>query len=164
MEGPGLYRIGFGYDAHRLEKGRPLILGGVEVPFEKGLAGHSDADVLTHAVIDALIGALAEGDIGMHFPDSDPTLKGVSSIWMLEKTIERARRRGYGLQNLDATIVAEAPRLSPFVPAMRERISLAFDADLDQVNIKAKTTEGMGSSGRGEGMEAFAFVGLVSGL
>lgn len=163
-EGPGLYRIGFGYDAHRLEKGKPLILGGVEIPFEKGLVGYSDADVLTHAVIDALIGALGEGDIGTHFPDSDPAFKGVSSLWMLQKVFERTCQRGYRVQNLDATIVAEAPRLAPFASTMRQRISHALDTTLEQVNIKAKTTEGMGSCGRGEGMEAFAILSLVSGL
>jgi 2-C-methyl-D-erythritol 2,4-cyclodiphosphate synthase len=136
----------------------------VEIPFESGLVGHSDADVLTHAVIDALIGALGEGDIDTHFPDTDTAFKGISSLWMLQRVFEQTRRTGYRVQNLDATIVAEAPRLSPFASTMRHNISQALDATLEQVNIKAKTTEGMGSCGRGEGMEAFAVLSPVSGL
>jgi len=156
-----LFRIGFGYDAHRLVEGRPLILGGVEIPHALGLVGHSDADVLTHAVIDAVIGALGMGDIGQHFPDTDPAYKGANSLSMLRKVMEWMKRDGFGVNNLDATIVAEMPKLAPYLTTMRERVAEALDASLDQVNIKATTTEGMGFCGRQEGIAAYAVISLV---
>ena len=157
-----MFRIGFGYDAHRLVEGRPLILGGVEIPNKGGLDGHSDADVLTHAIIDATIGALGRGDIGQHFPDTDPAYKGVSSLSMLRKVINWVKDDGLQLNNLDATVVAERPKLSLYLATMRERIAEAFEASINQVNIKATTTEGMGFSGRQEGIEVFAVIGLES--
>jgi len=156
-----VFRIGFGYDAHRLVKGRSLVLGGVTIPHSTGLLGHSDADVLTHAVIDAVIGALGLGDIGRHFPDTDPAFKGVSSLSMLKQVSAWMRRDGYGLNNLDATIVAQAPRLGPHLPDMRENLAGALESRVRDINIKATTTEGMGFSGRGEGMAAFAVVSLA---
>ncbi len=156
-----MFRIGFGYDAHRLVEGRPLILGGVEIPHALGLVGHSDADVLTHAVIDAVIGALGMGDIGQHFPDTDPAYKGANSLSMLRKVMEWMKRDGFGVNNLDATIVAEMPKLAPYLTTMRERVAEALDASLDQVNIKATTTEGMGFCGRQEGIAAYAVISLV---
>ena len=155
-----MFRIGFGYDAHRLVEGRPLILGGVEIPNTVGLEGHSDADVLTHAVIDATIGALGRGDIGQHFPDTDPAYKGVSSLSLLRKVMIWVKKDGFRLNNLDATVVAEKPKLALYLPTMRERIAEAFDASINQVNIKATTTEGMGFCGRKEGIEAFAVISL----
>ena len=156
-----MFRIGFGYDAHRLVKGRPLFLGGVEVPNLRGLEGHSDADVLVHAVIDALIGALAMGDIGQHFPDTDPAYKGAASLSMLRKVMALAKGEGFRLNNLDATIVAEKPKLLPYLPLMRERIAQVLGAAQTQINIKATTTEGMGFCGMGEGMAAYAVISLV---
>lgn len=156
-----MFRIGYGYDAHRLVEGRPLILGGVEIPHPLGLEGHSDADVLTHAVIDAIVGALGMGDIGRHFPDTDPAYKDADSISMLKKAMTWVKRDGFRLNNLDATIVAERPKLAPFLRPMRERLSEALDTSLGQVNIKATTNEGLGPCGRQEGMEAFAVVSLV---
>ncbi len=161
-KGIELFRIGFGYDAHRLVEGRPLILGGVEIPNIVGLDGHSDADVLTHAIIDATIGALGRGDIGQHFPDTDPAYKGISSLSMLRKVIDWVKGDGLRLNNLDATVVAERPKLALYLPTMRERIAEAFEASINQVNIKATTTEGMGFCGRQEGIEAFAVIGLES--
>jgi len=157
-----LFRIGFGYDAHRLVEGRPLILGGVEIPNIVGLDGHSDADVLTHAIIDATIGALGRGDIGQHFPDTDPAYKGIPSLSMLRKVVGWVKDDGFRLNNLDATVVAERPKLALYLPNMRERIAEAFEASINQINIKATTTEGMGFCGRQEGIEAFAVIGLES--
>jgi 2-C-methyl-D-erythritol 2,4-cyclodiphosphate synthase len=156
-----LFRIGFGYDAHRLVEGRPFILGGVEIPYRVGLEGHSDADVLTHAVIDAVIGALGMGDIGQHFPDTDPAYKDASSISMLRKVMIWVKRDNLRLNNLDATIIAEAPKLVSYLPSMRKGMAEAFEVAENQVNIKATTTEGLGFCGRGEGIEAYAVVCLV---
>jgi len=157
-----LFRIGFGYDAHRLVQGRPLILGGVDIPHRVGLEGHSDADVLIHAVIDALIGALGMGDIGRHFPETDPAYKGISSLSMLEEVTGWIKRDGFQLNNLDATVVAETPKLAPHIPAMERKIAEMLEVPSDQINIKATTTEGMGFCGKGEGIEAYAVVSLVA--
>ena len=137
-----------------------MILGGVEIPHNKGLLGHSDADVLIHAVIDAITGALGRGDIGSHFPDSDPALKGISSLLMLTQVTALVRRDGLHLNNLDATVVAESPRLAPYIPSMREKMAEALDANEGQINIKATTTEGLGFCGRKEGIEAYAIISL----
>ncbi len=155
-----MFRIGHGYDVHPLVKGRPLILGGIEVPHTLGLKGHSDADVLTHAVIDALIGALGMGDIGQHFPDSDPRYKDADSIALLRQVMTWVRRYGFRVNNLDATIVAERPRLAAFIGPMRERLSEVLGTSLNRINIKATTTEGLGPCGRQEGMAAFAVVSI----
>lgn len=149
-------RIGCGYDAHRLVEGRPLILGGVRVPHGKGLLGHSDADVLLHAVIDALVGAAGLGDIGRHFPPSDAAYKDISSILLLSKTRELLDKAGYAVVNIDSTIVCESPRLAPHIPAMVENISKTLGIPLARVNVKAKTEEGLGFTGAGDGMSAHA--------
>ena len=154
-------RIGFGYDVHRLVEGRPLILGGVKIPHNLGLVGHSDADVLTHAIIDAILGAMARGDIGQHFPDSDPAYKDMDSLLMLKKVMEWVKNEGLRINNIDTTIVAERPKLAPSLMAMKERLSEALEIQVGQVNVKATTTEGLGFCGRQEGMEAFAVVSLV---
>jgi 2-C-methyl-D-erythritol 2,4-cyclodiphosphate synthase len=156
-----LFRIGFGYDAHSLVKGRPLIIGGVEIPHGSGLEGHSDADVLAHAVIDAILGALGMGDIGQHFPDTDPAYKGADSLLMLKTVMEWVEHKRFRLNNVDATVVAENPKLSPHVSAMQHRLADVLEASINQINIKATTTEGMGFTGRQEGIEAFAVVSLV---
>ncbi len=149
-------RIGHGYDVHRLVPERKLILGGVEIPYEKGLLGHSDADVLTHAVMDAILGGAAMGDIGMHFPDSDPAYKGADSLHLLEIVMERVRAAGYEVCNVDATILAQAPKLSPHKQQMRENLARAAGLDVDQVSVKATTEEGLGFTGSGEGMAVHA--------
>ena len=159
--GKALFRIGFGYDAHPFVKGRPLILGGVDIEHNVGLDGHSDADVLTHAVIDALLGALAKGDIGRHFPDTDPSFKGIRSLLMLKQVVGMAKGDGLRLNNLDVTVVAQRPKLAPYLPLMSERLSEVFEASINQVNVKATTTEGLGFTGREEGISAFAVVSLV---
>jgi len=156
-----LFRIGFGYDAHRLVEGRPLILGGVGIPHTLGLLGHSDADVLTHAVMDALIGALGMGDIGRHFPDTDPGYKGADSLSMLRRVIEWVKRDGFGVNNVDATIVAEGPKLASYLPAMRKKLAHVLDAPSNKINIKATTTEGMGFCGQQEGIAAYAMISLI---
>ena len=156
-----MFRIGFGYDAHRLVEGRPLILGGVRIPHTLGLLGHSDADVLTHAVMDALIGALGMGDIGQHFPDTDPGYKGADSLSMLRRVIEWVKRDGFGVNNVDATIVAEGPKLASYLPAMRKKLARVLDAPSNKINIKATTTEGMGFCGRQEGIAAYAMISLI---
>ncbi len=156
-----VYRIGFGYDVHRLIEGRPLILGGVEVPFEKGLEGHSDADVLLHALIDAILGAAGMGDIGTYFPSSDPTLKGISSLDMLSRVMEMVGKTSWGVGNVDGTIVAQQPRLSLHTPRMKETIAKALGIEPELVNIKSKTTDGLGFTGTGEGMAAYCVVMLV---
>ena len=148
-------RIGFGYDSHRLVEGRRLVLGGIEIPFEKGLLGHSDADVLCHAIIDAILGALGIGDIGKHFPDSDPAWKDASSISLLKHAVCLARMNGHTVSWIDSTVIAELPKLAPYMEAMKAEISTA-GIPPGAVNIKAKTNEGMGFIGRGEGMAAFA--------
>ncbi|RNC68014.1 MAG: 2-C-methyl-D-erythritol 2,4-cyclodiphosphate synthase [Desulfuromonadales bacterium] len=151
-------RIGHGYDVHCLVEGRKLILGGVDIPWEKGLLGHSDADVLLHAISDAVLGALALGDIGKHFPDTDPQYKGADSRKLLRHVMALADRHGFRLGNLDATIVAQRPKLAPSIQAMRENIAADLDAEIDQINVKATTTEQLGFAGRGEGIAAYAVV------
>jgi len=146
-------RIGQGFDVHRLVTGRRLIIGGVEIPYDKGLAGHSDADVLTHAVCDALLGAAALGDIGRHFPDSDPRFEGVDSMGLLTEVVRLVADAGFRVVNVDATIIAEAPRMAPHIPAMQARLQTALGA-LAVVNIKAKTMERLGTIGRGDGIAA----------
>ena len=158
-----MYRIGFGYDAHRLVEGRPLIVGGIHVPHPMGLEGHSDADVLTHALMDAILGALGKGDIGCHFPDTDPAYEGMSSLRMLEVVMGWVGDAGYRLNNMDATIVAQAPKLAPFMPAMQKGLARVMGTSVEQVSIKATTTEGMGFCGRKQGMEAFAVISLAGG-
>ncbi len=147
-------RIGMGYDVHRLVEGRKLVLGGVTIPFEKGLLGHSDADVLVHAVCDALLGAAGLGDIGLHFPDTDPEYKDVASIKILAKTYELIKGNGFTIMNLDSTIFAEAPKLSPYRDAMQKNISRTIEIEQNRVNIKATTFEGLGMIGKGEGIGA----------
>ncbi|MBW1987912.1 MAG: 2-C-methyl-D-erythritol 2,4-cyclodiphosphate synthase [Deltaproteobacteria bacterium] len=147
-------RIGHGYDVHRLEPGGKLILGGVEIPHTHGLAGHSDADVLLHAVCDALLGAAGLGDIGEHFPDTDEQYRGVSSMKLLEKTTALLEKQGFAVVNVDATLVAEKPKISPHKDAMRANIARVLGVDPGVVNVKATTTEGLGIAGRGEGMAA----------
>jgi 2-C-methyl-D-erythritol 2,4-cyclodiphosphate synthase len=153
-------RVGFGYDSHRFSEGRRLIIGGVEVNYEKGLLGHSDADALIHAIVDAIIGALGEGDIGWHFPDTDPNLKGISSLVMLKRVADMAVQRGYYVNNVDSTVILEKPRLSPSIEEMRRNIAKVLGTDSSRVNVKAKTNEKMGFVGRGEGIAAFAVVTL----
>jgi len=149
-------RIGHGYDVHRLVPGRKLILGGVDIPHETGLLGHSDADVLLHAVCDAILGAIAAGDIGRHFPDSDPAYKGADSMELLRHVMALARERGYSVGNIDATVVAQKPKLAPFIERMKLNIAAALDADSDRINVKATTTEELGFAGRREGIAAYA--------
>ena len=156
-------RIGHGYDVHRLVEGRPLILGGVTVPYERGLLGHSDADVLAHAVMDALLGAAALGDIGKLFPDSDAAYAGADSIALLERVTALLRERGWQVGNVDATVVAQAPRLAPYIPEMRRRLAEAMGLDVDCVSVKATTEERLGFTGSGEGMAAHA-VALIERL
>ena len=151
-------RIGHGYDVHRLVEGRKLILGGVDIPYEKGLLGHSDADVLLHAISDAILGAIAEGDIGKHFPDTDPRYKGADSLKLLAHVMNLADSKGYRLGNLDATVVAQRPKLAPYIQRMRENIAAVLAAEPDRVNVKATTTEELGFAGRGEGIAAYAVV------
>lgn len=155
-------RVGMGYDVHRLVEDRPLILGGVEIPYEKGLLGHSDADVLLHAIMDALLGAAALGDIGKHFPDTDPTYEGVSSIKLLEHVGELLEDACYMIDNIDATIVAQRPKMRGYIDTMRQNIANTLRLDLNQVNIKATTEEGLGFTGTGEGISAQAICALSS--
>ena len=155
-------RVGNGFDAHRLVAGRRLVLGGVTIPFERGLDGHSDADVLAHAVCDAVLGALGAGDIGSHFPDTDPAYRDADSRELLRRVWHMARSAGYSLGNLDATLIAQAPRLAPHLQAMASNLAADLGATRDQVNIKATTTENMGFTGRGEGIAAMATVVLLS--
>ena len=156
-----MFRIGFGYDAHRLTEGRSLIIGGFNIPHNLGLMGHSDADVLTHAIIDAILGALAKGDIGLHFPDSDPAYKGMDSLLMLKKVMKWVRQDRFMINNMDATIVAEKPKLASHLKVMREKLAEVMDIKVSQINIKATTSEGLGFCGREEGIEAFAVVSLT---
>lgn len=149
-------RIGLGYDIHALVAGRKLVLGGVAIPFEKGLLGHSDADVLAHAVADAVLGAAALGDIGRHFPDTDPAFKGADSLKLLAETVALAQKAGYAVVNVDATIVAESPRLAPFNLAMREGLAGAMSLSIDAVSVKATTNEGFGAEGKGEAISCQA--------
>lgn len=156
-------RIGIGYDLHRLESGRPLILGGVEVPFDKGLAGHSDGDALAHAITDALLGAAALGNIGQHFPDTDPAYKDADSMDLLRRATELVRNEGYSIGNLDANIIAQQPKLNPHLDAMRARIADVMGIDVGRISVKAKTNELVGPEGRGEAMSTQAVVLLESG-
>ena len=152
------HKIGLGFDAHKLSLGRPLVLGGVKIPFSRGLEGHSDADALCHAIIDALLGAAALSDIGTHFPDSDPKYKGISSLKLLARTGDIIKDEGYKVGNLDTVVLSEEPKLAPWRDKMRENISSALDIDIKQVSVKATTAEGMGFTGRGEGISAQAIV------
>ncbi len=149
-------RVGFGYDVHKLTEGRRLVLGGVEVPYGKGLLGHSDADVLVHAIIDALLGAAALGDLGSHFPPADPQYKDISSLELLRRIRELLKRKGYKISNIDSTVVCQEPRLSDNIPEMVENISGTLDLEAGRVNIKATTEEGMGFTGSGSGVSAYA--------
>ena len=149
-------RIGYGYDVHKLVENRKLILGGVEIPYEKGLLGHSDADVLVHAIIDSILGAAALRDIGFHFPDSDERYKGVSSIFLLKETASLLKNAGYKIENIDSTIVAQQPKLLPYIPQMIKNMAEALEIDEKQINVKGKTEEKLGFTGNGEGMKAHA--------
>ena len=155
-------RIGQGYDVHRLVEGRKLIIGGVDIPYEKGLLGHSDADVLLHAVMDALLGAAALGDIGQHFPDSDEKYKGISSIALLKKVGKILQENGYMIENIDSTVIAQRPKLLPYRPQMAENIAAALGIEKEQVSVKATTEEGLGFTGTGEGISAQAIALLSS--
>lgn len=156
MDIPDMIRIGYGYDVHRFAADRPLILGGIEIPGARGLDGHSDADVLIHAVIDALLGAAALGDIGVHFPDTDERFRGADSAELLLAAVRLLADEGFEVVNVDATIVAEAPRMAPHIPAMRERMASLLGVGADRVSVKATTSERIGFVGRGEGMTAHA--------
>ena len=158
----GALRVGHGYDAHQLVEGRALVLGGVNIPFDRGLSGHSDADVLLHALCDAILGAAGMGDIGRHFPDSDPAYKGISSLVLLAEVVKKSSEAGFRLGNADMTVIAQEPRLAPYIDKMRENISCCVDIDFSCLNIKATTTEQMGFVGRGEGIAAHAVVSLVT--
>lgn len=155
-------RIGQGYDVHRLVEGRRLIIGGVDIPYEKGLLGHSDADVLLHAVMDALLGAAALGDIGLHFPDSDERYKGISSITLLKEVGKILQENGYMIENIDSTVIAQRPKLLPYRPQMAENIAAALGIEKEQVSVKATTEEGLGFTGTGEGISAQAIALLSS--
>ncbi|MGW8826503.1 2-C-methyl-D-erythritol 2,4-cyclodiphosphate synthase [Paenibacillus lautus] len=159
-----MIRVGQGFDVHQLVEGRPCIIGGVTIPHDKGLLGHSDADVLLHAVTDAILGALGLGDIGRHFPDNDPAFKDADSLKLLEQVWVMAKERGYRLGNIDSTIIAQKPKMAPYIPQMAEVIAKALDAEVDQVNVKATTTEQLGFTGRGEGIAAQSVVCLVKGM
>ena len=155
-------RIGTGYDVHKLVEGRPLIIGGVTIPYEKGLLGHSDADVLLHAISDALLGAAALGDIGKHFPDTDPKYKGIDSMILLKKVGELLEEHLYFIENIDATIIAQMPKMRPYIEDMRKNIADCLGLDIDQVNVKATTEEGLGFTGSGEGISSQAVCLLTS--
>jgi 2-C-methyl-D-erythritol 2,4-cyclodiphosphate synthase len=149
-------RVGFGYDVHPLAAGRPFILGGIKIPYLLGLRGHSDADVLIHAICDALLGAIAEGDIGRHFPDTDPQYKGIRSTILLKKVMNRIREKGFHIVNIDASIVAQKPKLADFIPRMVKEIADVLEIEPGRVNVKATTSEGLGFTGREEGIAAYA--------
>lgn len=156
-----MIRVGMGYDVHKLVEGRKLILGGVDIPYFFGLDGHSDADVLLHAIKDALLGAAALGDIGRHFPDTDMQYKGVSSMLLLKRVGEIIEEHGFVVNNLDATIVAQKPKVAIYIPDMNKNIATALQIDIGHVNVKATTTEGLGFAGKGEGIAAYAIVSIV---
>lgn len=156
-----MFRIGHGYDVHKLVEGRKLIMGGVEIPHEMGLLGHSDADVLLHAIMDAMLGALALGDIGKHFPDTDPAYKGADSMVLFERVCEIIKEQGYKISNIDSTICAQAPKLAPYIQSMREKISQKAGLDLSQVSVKATTEEKLGFTGQKLGISATAVCLLV---
>lgn len=151
-------RIGFGYDVHPLVPNRPLILGGIRIPYLFGLQGHSDADVLLHAICDALLGAIGEGDIGRHFPDTDPQYRDIKSTLLLKRVMSKVKEKGFSLVNLDSLIVAQKPKLLDFIPKMVNEIAQVLEVAADRINIKATTTEGLGFAGRGEGIAAYAVV------
>lgn len=151
-------RIGQGYDIHKTVKGRPLILGGVEIPWDKGLLGHSDADVLTHSIIDSIFGALGEGDIGTHFPDSDDEYKGINSLVLLKKAVQILKDRGYKIINIDNTLIAEKPKLSPFVSQMKQTLAPVLNIEEDSIGIKCKTNEGLEDIGKGKAIAAYSVV------
>jgi 2-C-methyl-D-erythritol 2,4-cyclodiphosphate synthase len=153
-----MLRIGQGFDVHQLTEGRPLIIGGIEIPYEKGLLGHSDADVLLHTVADACLGAIAAGDIGKHFPDTDPEFKDADSAKLLKHVWQLVKDKGYALGNIDCTIIAQKPKMAPYIDQMRERIADLLEADINQVNVKATTTEQLGFAGRGEGIASQATI------
>jgi 2-C-methyl-D-erythritol 2,4-cyclodiphosphate synthase len=153
-----MHRVGIGFDAHRFSRGRKLILGGVEIPFELGLEGHSDADVLTHAICDAILGAIGEGDIGNHFPDNDSRYKGISSLVLLEQVLTLSNSKGFEVENIDSTIVCEKPRLSAYISQMKKKLSSVIQVLEESLGIKVTTTDGMGFTGRGEGIAAYAVV------
>jgi 2-C-methyl-D-erythritol 2,4-cyclodiphosphate synthase len=153
-------RVGFGYDVHPMVEGRPLILGGIKIPYLYGLQGHSDADVLLHAISDALLGAIAEGDIGRHFPDTDPQYKNIRSTILLKKVMTRVREKGAHILNIDATILAQKPKLSDHIPRMVKEMADVLEIEMGRINVKATTSEGLGFAGRGEGIAAYA-VALV---
>jgi 2-C-methyl-D-erythritol 2,4-cyclodiphosphate synthase len=153
-----MFRIGQGFDVHQLTEGRPLIIGGIEIPYEKGLLGHSDADVLLHTIADACLGAIGEGDIGRHFPDTDPEFKDADSARLLEHVWKIVDEKGYKLVNADCTIIAQKPKMAPYIGQMRERIAELLQADADRINVKATTTEKLGFPGRGEGIASQAAV------
>ncbi|PTX58152.1 2-C-methyl-D-erythritol 2,4-cyclodiphosphate synthase [Melghirimyces profundicolus] len=157
-----MIRVGQGFDVHQFAEGRPLILGGINIPHPRGLAGHSDADVLLHAITDAVLGALAKGDIGTHFPDTDPSYEGADSAVLLQRVWKMAEEKGYALGNLDATVIAQRPKMAPHIPRIRERVADLLKADLSDINIKATTTERLGFTGREEGIAAMAVVCLVT--
>jgi len=156
-----MIRVGQGFDVHQLVEGRPCIIGGVTIPYEKGLLGHSDADVLLHAITDAILGALGLGDIGKHFPDTDAAFKDADSLKLLEAVWKLVRERGYKLGNIDSTIIAQRPKMLPYIPRMADIIAKALEADVTRVNVKATTTEQLGFTGRGEGIAAQSVVCLV---
>jgi len=159
-----MFRIGQGFDVHPLAEGRKCIIGGVEIPYKKGLQGHSDADVLLHAISDAILGALGQGDIGRHFPDTDPAYKDADSVKLLERVWAMAKAEGYRLGNVDATIIAEQPKMAPHIPRMRETIARTLEADPSRVNVKATTTERLGFVGRKEGIAAQSVVLLIKDM
>lgn len=156
-----MFRIGQGFDVHQLVEGRPLIIGGIEIPYEKGLLGHSDADVLLHTLTDALLGAIGEGDIGTHFPDTDPTYKDADSGKLLQQVFSLVKEKGYKLVNADLLIIAQKPKMAPYISQMKERIAELLQCDTSQINIKATTTEKLGFTGRGEGIASQGVVLLM---
>lgn len=154
-------RVGIGYDVHRLVENRKLIIGGVDIPYEKGLMGHSDADVLLHAIKDSILGAAALGDIGKHFPDTDERYKGANSLDLLKEVKALIGKKGYTVNNIDATIIAQKPKMAPYIEEMRKNIALALNIEMDQINVKATTTEGLGFVGMGEGIAANSIASII---
>ncbi|HUU51021.1 MAG TPA: 2-C-methyl-D-erythritol 2,4-cyclodiphosphate synthase [Nitrospinota bacterium] len=154
-------RIGIGYDVHRLVDGRKLVLGGVVIPYEKGLLGHSDADTLLHSICDAILGALCEGDIGKHFPDDNPEYKDIPSLELLKEVAQIMRSKGFMINNIDSIVVAQRPKINSYVPEIKQNIGNILDIDIDKINIKATTTEGLGFIGKGEGISAYSVVSLI---
>ncbi|WP_141434092.1 2-C-methyl-D-erythritol 2,4-cyclodiphosphate synthase [Bacillus sp. 03113] len=153
-----MFRIGQGFDVHQLIEGRPLIIGGIEIPHEKGLLGHSDADVLLHTIADACLGAIGEGDIGKHFPDTDPAFKNADSAKLLQQVWKLVKEKGYALVNVDCTVIAQKPKMSPYIQQMRERIAVLLEATVEEINVKATTTEKLGFTGREEGIASQAVI------